>query len=106
MINKLESIQKIMLATGTINYMASAINSVNEQAKMIPQLESTIAMSTILGGINERDELLSESVIKLHEVMELLGDYMNGADCISPIDVRATEQAFLIVSGENDDVED
>lgn len=98
---KLESIAKIMLATGAINYMASCVSGVNEQIKFVPDPEGYHKQ-----GIIDKDNLLNEVKDNLYTIMEKLGDYMNNTDCISPIDVRATEQAFAIVSGEKDDVEE
>ena len=43
--NKLYSISKIMAATGAINYMAVAIDSVNEQMKMIPEQPKVMTQS-------------------------------------------------------------
>lgn len=100
MSQKLEAIQKIMLATGTINYLASAIEGVQSDMVHLPDPNNYHE-----AGIKERYALLDETVNSLYDVMEKLADYMNDADCISPIDVRATKQAFAIVSGDKDKVE-
>lgn len=101
MSQKLESIQKILLATGTINYLANAMNGVNTEIKFIPDQAGIYA-----NGIQERESLLSAAVADLSEVMENLADYMNSADCISAIDVTATEAAFRILIEGHDDVDD
>lgn len=97
---KLDSFSKILLATGAINYMASGINYVNEQCRLLPDEHGFHKE-----GIAERDKLLADTVKQLGQVMEDLGNYMNGADCICPIDVRATKQAFQIIIHGKDNVD-
>lgn len=89
---KLDSLSKIMLATGAINYMAVSMDSVNEQVKMIPDPEGVHKE-----GIKERDETLAAAVGQLSDVMELLGNLLNNQDAICKIDIRATKQAFDII---------
>lgn len=101
MSQKLDNISKIMLATGSINYMATAINSVNEQIKMVPDPEGYHKE-----GIETRDQLLARTVKRLGNIMEELGNLMNNQDCIAPIDVRATTPAFEIILHGKDDVEE
>lgn len=97
---KLDSFNKILLATGAINYMASGINGVNLQMVCLPDPNGYHK-----DGIQSRFEILKEVEGDLFKIMEKLGDYMNDTDCITPIDVRATKEAFDIVSGDNDNVE-
>ena len=101
---KLDSFNKILLATGSINYMASAINGVKEQVKMIPKIDEDIDNTN--KGIVERGEaILNDALSKLSEVMESLGNYMSGEDCICPIDVYATTPAFNIIMHGKDDTD-
>lgn len=105
MSSKLDDFNKILLATGAINYLSSSIYGVNENMKYL--LNSDIPVDkTLKEGIDIRNTLLSDTVTKLYEVMEELGEYMNGYDCISPVDIRATNEAFKIVSGEHDNIEE
>src|SRR4051812_25036654 len=101
---KLDSFNKILLATSSINYMANCLYTTNEQVKIathhLPDHKEVLG-----DGIKHKDELLEATVNKLHEIMEDLGDCMNHSDCISPIDVRVTKEAFAIVSGKYDDVD-
>jgi hypothetical protein len=79
--------------------MACSIDSVNEQIKMIPDLKKTHAE-----GIKERDDMLFNVWGKLGDIMEEMGNLINNHDCLSPIDVRATREAFNIVVSGKDDV--
>jgi hypothetical protein len=71
MSQKLDSFSKIILATGTINYLASMINGVNEQMKFTPGFMSEGSFHK--EGIEKRDKDMAVAVEKLKEVMELLG---------------------------------
>lgn len=100
MSQKLDSLSKILIATGQINYMAASIDSVNEQIKMIPDKQEFHA-----GGIKERDELLAEVVTKLGAIMEDMGNLINGQDCICHIDERVSKVPFEIIIHGMDDTE-
>jgi hypothetical protein len=95
--DKLDAFNKILLATGSINYMSSALNGVNLQMVCLPDPDGYHKE-----GIAGRYEILNEVADNLYKIMEILGDFMNDTDCISPIDIRATKEAFIICSGEND----
>lgn len=98
---KLDSFSKILIATGQINYMASAINGLNVQMKMTGLAKKDVHAE----GVKEKDELLEETVNKLAAIMEDLGNYMSNNDCICNIDVRLTTEAFKIIIHKQDDVE-
>lgn len=101
---KLDSLSKIILATGAINYMAAGIDSVNEQIKMI---QPPADMKDVFAdGIKGRDAVLAKAVKQLAQVMEDLGNYMNNNDCLCPLDVRVTEDAFNVIIGGQDDPEE
>jgi hypothetical protein len=89
MSQKLDSLSKILIATGQINYMAASIDSVNEQIKMIP----------------DKQELLAEVVTKLGAIMEDMGNLINGQDCICHIDERVSKVPFEIIIHGMDDTE-
>lgn len=101
MSQKLDSLSKIIIATGQINYMAVSINSVNEQTKFIPDSNGVHKE-----GIEARDEILSEMVAKLTAIMEEVGDFINNADCICHIDTRVAAAPFEILVHGMDDCEE
>lgn len=95
---KLDSFSKILIATGQINYMAASIDSVNQQMKFIPDEKNVHA-----GGIEARDILLEQTVKKLTEVMNDLGEIINAHDCICAIDVRVSKVPFeILIEGKDD----
>lgn len=96
---RLESIAKIMMATGAINYMACALNDVNEQMKFVPDKDGYH-----LPGIQAKDQLLADTATALAAIMNKLGDMMNAHDCLCPIDIYATQAAFDVLVQGNDDV--
>jgi len=96
---KLDNLSKIILATGAINYLAVSLDSVNEQIKMIPDKEGTFEH-----GIQARDNLLFETWGKLGDIMQDLGNLINGQDCLTPIDIRVTKEAFNVVIHGKDNV--
>lgn len=107
---KLDSLSKILLATGAINYMASQIDGVSQQTKM---LKMAYKAKPDLGdfdgihgeGIKAKDELLAEVVQRLASIMEDMGNLINGHDCLCPIDQYATTAPFMIVVQGKDDVD-
>lgn len=105
-ITKLDDFNKILLATGTINYLAYCLEGVNKDMRLITQVPDLEFKEIHQEGIKTREYLLRDTASDLYNIMKRLADYMNDSDCISPIDERATEQAFLIVSGTNDNVEE
>jgi hypothetical protein len=99
MSQKLDSLSKILIATGQINYMAASIDSVNEQIKMIPDENGYHAE-----GIKKRNELLAETVISLTAVMKKMGSLI---DCICTIDARVAQVPFeILVEGMDDTTKD
>lgn len=97
---KLDSLSKILLATGTINYMAASIDSVNEQIKRIAGPGSVHEE-----GIQQRDEVLAEAVADLAKVMNRLGDLINAQDSLSAVDQYVTTPPFMVVVHGHDNVE-
>lgn len=95
---KLDSLSKIALALGAINYMAISIDSVNEQIKMIPDTEGVHKE-----GIEQRDKILSETATELGVIMEKLGNLINAQDAICSLDQYVTNPAFMVVVQGHDD---
>jgi hypothetical protein len=96
----LDSLSKIIIATGQINYMAVSIDSVNEQMKFIPDEKGYHSEV-----IKQFDEALSDTVGKLAEIMEDLGNLINGRDAICHIDTRVAKVPFEIIVAGMDDCE-
>jgi hypothetical protein len=97
---KLDSFNKIILATGTINYLASSINGLNEQIKIIKAKDSVFDE-----GIKQRDEVLAEVVEELGKVMNKLGDLINAQDALCAVDQYVITPAFMVVVHGHDEVE-
>lgn len=95
------------MATGAINYMASSIEGVNQQMKMMKSIPiANEDWDNIHGeNVKAKDEVLAEVVTDLAAVMEKLGDLINGHDCLCSVDVFATKAAFHVVVHGNDDTE-
>jgi len=100
MSQKLDSLSKIIIATGQINNMAVSIDSVNEQMKFIPDKEGVHK-----DGIESKSEVLAETVVKLTAIMEELGDLINNHDCICHLDTRVSKVPFEILLHGMDDCE-
>lgn len=94
---KLDVFNKILLATGSINYMASAVYSLNEQMKTIPDPKG------IFKEFNDkRDEDLVKALGHLKSAMEILG---NSIEEPCALDLYVTTPAFNVVMHGYDDVE-
>lgn len=98
---RLDHFSKIIIATGQINYMASSVNGVNLQLKAIRKQDEDFLRELI----KTNDEFLKEVVVDLKNIMEKVGNYINGVDCICPIDVRVSKVPFEIVVENKDEVE-
>lgn len=96
---RLDSFSKILIATAQVNYMAAAINGVNEQIKFLK--DNPFHQE----GIKQRDAILAQTEDKLSDIMEDLGNYMNNNDCLTKIDERVTTVAFNIIQRGMDEVE-
>lgn len=96
---RLDTFNKILLATGTINYMASALNGVTQTVAHIST--SQIAIESVGRNKEELDKVLGS----LKNVMESFGNYLDGIDCVCPIDQRIYEVPFDIIIHGNDEVE-
>lgn len=97
MSEKLDSFSKILLATGTINYLASIIEEVNKDMKVFASPGNVHA-----AGVQRREAALETALYHLKEVMEALGNAMNE---VCPIDQYVTTPAFNVLIHGHDDVE-
>ncbi|MGN7818818.1 hypothetical protein ACTJJB_01740 [Chitinophaga sp. 22536] len=101
MSEKLDTYSKILLATQTINYLASNMNTVITQVRSIP------GMSQIqIDGAAATEEVLIAALGQMTTVMEALGDYVNNVDMVCAIDERITNAAFQILIHGKDNVEE
>jgi hypothetical protein len=98
---KLDSLSKILIATGQINYMAASIDSVNEQMKFLQDKEGFHKE-----GIEAKDELLKEVVSDLSEIMEKMGNLINNQGCICHIDQRVAKVPFNVLIHNMDECEE
>lgn len=87
----IDSFSKVLLATQTINFLASHIN--------ISRIEMGLIQDKTCLDISEShsDKLLS-LVDQLRPIMESLGEYMNGKDMADDETIKATEGAFDLVN--------
>ncbi len=95
---KLDSFNKILLATATINYMASSLEGVRSQCVL---MNSDIPKD--IAANNEK--VLSEAVEDLKVIMNKLGDFINATDCICALDQYVTTPAFNVVVNGHDETE-
>lgn len=101
MAEKLDIFNKILLATQTINYLASNMNNV------VTQIRSMTGMSNIqMNGADATEAVLNTALVQLANVMEGLGDYVNNVDMVCPIDERITNAAFQIIVHGKDNIEE
>ncbi len=97
---KLDNFNKILIATSAINYMASSVNMVNEQLKMMPNIKP------FEEGIEVKNKFLEVTLLQLSKIMEDMGNFINSGDIICPLDVRVTTPAFEIIIGGKDNVDE
>lgn len=97
MSQKLDSFNKILLATGTINYLASMVEGLNSDMKRISDPEGVRKE-----GIEKRDKDLETALGHLMAAMEVLG---NSVEEPCAIDVYVTKPAFNVIVHGYDEVE-
>lgn len=101
---KLDSLSKILLATGTINYLANTMYVVNSQIKIVVH-HSPEQKPVFEDGIKEKDDLLKSTVKRLTDIMDDLAECLNSCGAVSPIDSRITAEPFSILIHGNDNVD-
>lgn len=99
MSQKLDSLSKIIIATGQINYMAASISTVNEQIKSLPDKERDFRDAIELNTI-----VLKDTVVKLGFIMEELACFINEQGTSCPIDDKISKVPFQIIIQGIDDV--
>lgn len=90
MSRKLDEFNKILLATSTINYMASALEGVRRDYQIISSVnnEKGNTVKAINEGLVSKNKKMANTLKKLCAVIEDLGNYLDGHDIICPIDSR------------------
>lgn len=104
-IERLDSMSKILVATGAINYMAQTLNACNEQIKMIHDATKSKlpdSAEALKHGIEGRDRALLKVAKDLGKIMEFIGNVLDGQDAVTQIDIRVTKAAFKIMQGEDE----
>jgi|SRR6185503_11420550 len=102
---KLDNFSKVLVATSAINYLANTLWEVNNQTKTTLHLYPA-EKHIFEHGIKYKDEVLAETVKKLGQIMEELGECLNSCDASCEIDNRVTTPAFDIVLRGKDSVEE
>lgn len=103
-IEKLDSFNKILLATSTINYMASACDRVNEQCKTLCNVKSDTG-GALSDGIKERTKALEKVLRDLNKILESFGNFLDGRDCVCMIDTRVYKVPLEILLHGMDEVD-
>lgn len=98
---RLQKISKIMLATGTINYLATHIHTINSEMRVTNLAYEDSPHSET---IHDQEQTLTKTLLHLEKAMDELADYMEAYDCLMPIDIAFTHVPFSIISGGMDEV--
>lgn len=99
---KLDPYSKILLATQTINFLASNINSVMNDYAWLSTVNEPASAERLRNSAKQKKDLLEDALIGLVSVMESLADYCNDFDSITPIDIKIVKPAFdVLVHGED-----
>lgn len=105
---RLDTMSKILLAVNSITFMAHNLSGiVNDYRVMLSSLEKqndpglAHSITSIKTGLLEKQTLLEEVQNSLHQLMDHLGESLNGMDASSPIDERILNPAFDILNGKD-----
>ena len=110
MTEKLDLFSKILLATSTINYMASTLNAVNEQYKValvsegIDEEDNGLSKNILATLIADQDKKLQELTMGLTGIIRDFGNYLNKKDCVCAIDARIYKPSSEILLEDKDEV--
>lgn len=111
MSQKLDNFNKILLATGTINYMASALEGVRKDYQTIVSINSKkekhdeFSDKVMKEGLESKNEMMADTLKKLCDVIEDLGNYLDGHDIVCPIDARIYSVPLNILLHDMDEEE-
>lgn len=95
---KVNSIEKINLSTGIINYMANLLNQQSYSFAMV-----SIVTKTQLGNDKSSNitTFLDEIAVDLHDISEKLADYMNNMDATTDEDCLVLDNIFKVLRDEH-----
>ena len=99
---KLQQVNKIMLATGTINYLATHIHTINQQ--MIFS-NATHGDNPHKQSLHDQKQTLNRTLLHLEKAMNELAEYMEGYDCLMPLDTLVIQPSFYVISEGMDEVD-
>jgi len=109
MTEKLDLFSKILLATSTINYMASSLNAVNEQYKValaaecIDEEDNGLSKNILTTLVAEQDKKLEALTNGLIDMIRDFGSYLNKKDCVCAIDARIYKApSEILVEGKDE----
>lgn len=109
MSEKLDDFSKILLATSTINYMASNLNDVKRDYEFLnsdsTNERSQIADKAMKDGLENHKKYLASTLKRLCDTIEELGNYMDGRDMVCAIDERVYDAPLDILLHGKDEVE-
>lgn len=111
MSQKLDNFNKILLANGTINYMASALEGVRKDYQTIVAINSKketpdeFSDKVMTEGLASKNEMMDETLKKLCAIIEDLGNYLDGHDIVCPIDARIYSVPLNILLHDMDEEE-
>lgn len=86
----MNNLQKIMLATQTINFLCASIYETQTDLQRFEGTGEEVA--------KENDKFLAQTVKDLSITMDVIGEYLNNRDMASTDDDRATKFAFSILN--------
>lgn len=106
MIEKLDNLSKVLLATGTINYMAAGLDRIIQNVIVVPDKQfGEDATNFLTKSHKAKEERMEELVKDLSTVVENIANYMNSIDAVCAIDIRATKVPCEILLHDMDEVE-
>lgn len=106
---RLDSFNKILLATATINYMASALDGVlKDYQTILSSIKSgddDFSHNVIKDGLISKNDMMSETLKRLCDTIEELGNYLDSHDIVCHIDTRVYKEPLNILLHGQDECE-
>src|SRR5689334_18304057 len=95
-VDEVSSVEKIILATNAITWMATRSERILRQLKTLKGSQQN-ADSVIAGIVDRHEKSLSDAVESLTKVAEVLGNFLSNEDASDDIDTVVTMPAFDIL---------
>lgn len=99
---KLNPINKIVLATGSINYMAAHIHTIRQQM-LATNLQHE--GNPHKQSLHDQKQTFNRTLMHLENAMEELMSYLDGYDCLTDLDVTILNPPFDVIVEGNDDMD-